>query len=238
MQLGRTMPHTLLAGQVLAMISIVPMIMYATWWQWLLGFVMYFNIVCLGISVGYHRLLSHRSFNCPKWLEYIFAWFGHIMMVGPAALWVATHREHHKYTDTDKDPHSPLHKGYFYAHFLQVYTFPRPRFMVDMLRNDVYKLQHKYYWELIALWAIILFLIDPFALIYLWLAPAGFAKIFGSLVFSYSHRDGKPHSDFIVGILTFGEGFHTVHHEKPYINLWHPWDIGGRFIRLVDKDAT
>ena len=172
-------------------------------------------------------------FKCPKWFELVMLFFAHIMMVGPAILWVATHRAHHKFTDTDKDPHSPLFKGYLYAHFLQVFTEPNVKWAGNLLRDNLYRAQVKYYWEFIAVYALILALIDPFALIYAWLAPAGFAKLIGSLVFSYSHRNGAAHNDLIVGLLTFGEGFHTLHHETQRETLFHPLDIGGRTIQLI-----
>lgn len=234
MQLGKTlMPWTLFTGQVIGMLAIVPMLMYATPVQWLICAGMYFGIMTFGLTMGYHRFLSHSQFKCPKWFELTMLFFAHIMMVGPAILWVATHRAHHKYSDTEQDPHSPKYKGYIYAHFLQVFTEPNIKWAGRLLKNDLYRVQHKYYWELIFAYALVLTFIDPFALIYAWLAPSGFAKLIGSLVFSYSHRGGKPNSDLFVGLITFGEGFHREHHTNPRDVLWHPLDIGGRIIQLI-----
>ena len=234
MQLGKAgMQYSLFAGQVASMLAIVPMAMYATATQWAIGGAMYIGIMLFGLTLGYHRYLSHKMFKCPKWFELVMLFFAHIMMVGPAILWVATHRAHHKFTDTEKDPHSPLFKGYFYAHFLQVFTEPNVKWAGNLLRDNLYRAQVKYYWEFIAFYALVLSLIDPFALIYAWLAPAGFAKLIGSLVFSYSHRNGEAHNDLVVGLLTFGEGFHTIHHEKQRETLFHPLDIGGRTIQLI-----
>lgn len=236
LQLGKNlMPWSLFAGQVVAMLSIIPMIIYANWWQWLLCIFMYLNIVTLGISVGYHRKFSHRLFECPEWFEYVMLFLANIMMVGPALLWVANHREHHRYTDTEKDPHSPTHKGYIYSHFLQVFTNPRKKFMVDLLRQNKFKLQHRYYWQINLVWGALLYLIDPFLVIYMWLAPAGISKIFGSLVYSYSHRGGKPNNDLWVGLVSGGEGFHSPHHENTRLQRWHKYDIGGFFIEKFFK---
>ena len=234
MQIGKTgMQWSLFAGQVAGMLSIVPMFMYATATQWAIAGAMYFGIMTFGLTMGYHRYLSHSYFKCPKWFELVMLFFAHIMMVGPAILWVATHRAHHKYSDTEDDPHSPMHKGYFYAHFLQVFTEPNIKWAGRLLRNNLYRAQHRYYWEIIIGFAVILLLIDPFALVYAWLAPAGFAKLIGSLVFSYSHRGGEAHSDLIVGLLTFGEGFHEPHHVDRKLSIWHPLDVGGRIIQLI-----
>jgi stearoyl-CoA desaturase (delta-9 desaturase) len=235
MQLGKkTMPIMLFFGQLIAMFSIVPMIVYASTWQWLITIVVYFGIMTFGLTMGYHRYLSHNHFKCNKWLEILMLFFAHIMMVGSAILWVATHRAHHKYSDTEKDPHSPKHKGYFYCYFLQVFTEPNVKYAGKILKNPLYKLQHNYYWEFIILFSLILYIIDPFSIIYAWLAPAGFAKIIGSLVFSYSHRKGEPHSDLLVGVLTAGEGFHKEHHTDPRAVKWHPLDIGGHIIKMLE----
>lgn len=234
MQLGKAgMQYSLFAGQVASMLAIVPMIMYASATQWAIAGAMYFGIMTFGQTMGYHRYLSHSYFKCPKWFELVMLFFAHILMVGPAILWVATHIAHHKYGDTEDDPHSPKYKGYFYAHFLQVFTEPNIKYARKLLKNDLYRAQVRYYWEAIAVFALILALIDPFALIYAWLAPAGFAKLIGSTVFSYSHRGGEAHSDLIVGLLTFGEGFHKPHHDNARLHIWHPLDVGGRIIQLI-----
>lgn len=65
----------------------------------------------LGITLGYHRLLTHRSFRVPKWLEYTWAILGSMALQGPVLEWVADHRKHHAFSDTDQDPHSPVSHG-------------------------------------------------------------------------------------------------------------------------------
>jgi stearoyl-CoA desaturase (delta-9 desaturase) len=61
----------------------------------------------VGITVGFHRLLTHRSFTTPKWLEYAFAFLGSMAVQGPVVAWVADHRKHHAHADEEGDPHSP-----------------------------------------------------------------------------------------------------------------------------------
>ncbi len=68
-------------------------------------------LTATGITVGFHRLLTHRSFETPKWLEYTFAVLGSMAVQGPVNSWVADHRKHHAFTDRDGDPHSP-HVGH------------------------------------------------------------------------------------------------------------------------------
>ena len=64
-------------------------------------------LTAVGITVGYHRLLTHRSFQTSKPLEYTFAVLGSMAVQGPVIAWVADHRKHHAHTDEEGDPHSP-----------------------------------------------------------------------------------------------------------------------------------
>jgi stearoyl-CoA desaturase (Delta-9 desaturase) len=68
-------------------------------------------LTAIGITVGFHRLLTHRSFQTSKPLEYTFAVLGSMAVQGPVVSWVADHRKHHAHTDAEGDPHSP-HVGH------------------------------------------------------------------------------------------------------------------------------
>ncbi|CAN6810846.1 unnamed protein product [Brassica oleracea] len=68
------------------------------------------------IALCYHRNLSHRSFDLPKWLEFIFAYGGILAFQGGPIEWVSNHRYHHKHCDTQRDPHSPT-QGFWFGHF-------------------------------------------------------------------------------------------------------------------------
>jgi len=92
--------HTILFAQIIAHISLIPMVIYGSPYHWLIALFIYFLNGCLGMTMTYHRLLSHRSWNPPKWVERLFTLFATIGMTGSAIAWVAIHREHHKHTDT------------------------------------------------------------------------------------------------------------------------------------------
>ena len=68
-----------------------------------------------GIGMGYHRLLTHRGYSAPKWIEYALTLCGTLALEGGPIFWVATHRVHHQNTDTEGDPHSPRDGG-FWSH--------------------------------------------------------------------------------------------------------------------------
>jgi stearoyl-CoA desaturase (delta-9 desaturase) len=84
-----------------------------------------YAVTCLGVTLGFHRLLTHRSFQTHKATEYVLASLGSMAVQGPVMSWVADHRKHHAHTDKDGDPHSPhghgggfmgAVKGLWYAH--------------------------------------------------------------------------------------------------------------------------
>ena len=74
----------------------------------------YYLLAGLGVNLGYHRLLSHRSLKLPKWLERTLVILG--LPAGTPVQWAGNHRYHHAHTDTPLDPHSPLHRGFWFAH--------------------------------------------------------------------------------------------------------------------------
>ena len=80
-------------------------------WQDVLILVLSYVVVGSGITVGFHRLLTHRSFKCGRLLRATFAALGSAAAEGPVIDWVATHRKHHRYSDIDGDPHSPHGHG-------------------------------------------------------------------------------------------------------------------------------
>ncbi|CAK9324572.1 unnamed protein product [Citrullus colocynthis] len=86
-----------------------------TWGAILVALVLYVITGLFGITISYHRHLSHKSFKIPKWLEYLFAYCGVHALQGDPMDWVSTHRCHHQFVDTDKDPHSPI-QGFWFGH--------------------------------------------------------------------------------------------------------------------------
>jgi len=118
----------------------------------------------LGINLCYHRLLTHRSLTCPKWLEHGFAILGICSMQDTPARWVAVHRRHHEHADRREDPHSPLvsfawsHVGWMLVQNrdlarLGIYE----RYAKDVLRDPFYRrLERKLLYPIIALssWAV------------------------------------------------------------------------------------
>ncbi len=88
---------------------------FFSWKAFLLGIFLYWVAGSLGIGMGYHRLLTHRGYKTPKWVEYFLTVCATLALEGGPIFWVATHRIHHQYSDKEGDPHSPI-DGKWWAH--------------------------------------------------------------------------------------------------------------------------
>ena len=98
-----------------------------------------------GINIGYHRLLTHRSFKCPRWVERFFVFLAICCLEDAPATWVATHRLHHKDSDDQPDPHSPWvnfwwsHMGWLFFHNRDINNWGAfDKFARDILKDPFY----------------------------------------------------------------------------------------------------
>ena len=210
------------------------MILYATWYQWCIALFFYFLYNGVGMIMTYHRLLTHRSFECPVWWEYFGTALANFSLTGSAITWIAIHRKHHKFADTDQDPHSPDHLGWWRVQFCTAYASVEGRYAVDLMRKKFYVWQHKYYMETQLVFATLLaILFGPLAVIYVYLFPAGLTLFFGTMVLSVAHNNFKPRTVTWLALLTFGDAFHDVHHEDSQRYRLHKYDMVGWLIEKI-----
>lgn len=220
----------------ISVLSFVPMIAMASYWQYGICILMYFIYQVFGANIGYHRIASHRLFQYPRWLEIITVMIGGLTLKSPAIYWVAQHNAHHSKSDTYDDPHNIERNGFFKAVFMiPTCTYDmKPRYVAHLFRDKFYIFQRDFYWYIIAAYAAILYLIDPFSLIYAWLVPCGLVHITMTLASVYSHRGSRPHDDPIFALYSFGEGWHKFHHENPKeYKFHHSLDITGNVIDMI-----
>ena len=85
-------------------VGAVVALFFFTWPAFFTALTLYWISLSLGIGMGYHRLLTHRSYEPPKWIEYFLAICGTLALEGGPMFWVATHRIHHQFSDKDGDP--------------------------------------------------------------------------------------------------------------------------------------
>ena len=231
--------------QIVCTISLIPMLMYAEWQHYLWAIVVYFFTGAIGMSGTYHRLLSHKSYLAPRWWIYFGSLCGTLGGTGSTIAWCAVHREHHRFTDTEKDPHCPHHLGFFRVQFLSMFHEPSVRYVPDLLRDRFHVLLHKFYWLIHAVYGLILYFIDPFAIVYLWLFPCLILWHAGSSINTLSHSLGwQDHNSgdtsknhWLTGFFVWGEGWHNNHHNSPgkmqFGERWWQLDITALIIKLL-----
>ena len=225
-------------------------IIYAAQWSWLLvALLTYWFIGVVGINVGMHRLLSHRSFKTYSWIERFVSVVGVLTTVGSPLAWVAIHRQHHRAAETPQDPHSPYQIGNFNAWFGLWPKIKLDTKLVRDLRQDTFQrgLHRNYHW-IIAAYALALFAAGgPLAVIFGYCIPASLCLHSSSAIIVIAHRHGyrthpcrdESRNSWIANLITLGEGWHNNHHAKPWAwnnwEKWWEWDIPSLVIRLIKK---
>ena len=210
----------------------------------------FYSLTVLGITVGYHRMLTHEGFTTYVPLRALFLILGCMAFEGSPTDWASTHIKHHAHSDDEEDPHSPL-EGFWHAHFGWLFSkasFPEvEEYAPHLLKDRTVMLVDR----LTPLW-ITLSLAIPFALGgwtgFLW---GGLVRIFlvnhvtwsvNSICHSFGRRSfettDESRNEWIVGLLAFGEGWHNNHHAFPrnafHGMRWWQFDLSGLLIRALE----
>lgn len=217
-----------------------------TWLDWMIFAVLYI-VTGLGITVGYHRLISHRSFDCPDWVKGTLMIAGGWALQNSALKWASDHIRHHANCDQDMDPYN-AQRGFWYSHCGWLfYNDPRTneKYTSRLRQDRVVMWQHRYYIPIVASGLALPFFIGLFTSD--WIGGigcfllAGVGRTFAVLnstfcINSICHLWGEqPHGQldssrdsWWVSLITFGEGYHNYHHtyQSDYRNgpYWYNFD--------------
>jgi stearoyl-CoA desaturase (delta-9 desaturase) len=198
----------------------------------------------IGICLGYHRLLTHRSFQVPKPLEYAIAIIGAMALQGGPIFWVAGHRMHHLHTeDVNLDPYS-ARKGFWWSHILWLF-YPKAeffnfesykRYAPDLERDPFYRWLNRNFLLLQIPLGVTLYLLGGWSFVWYGLIVRTVLLWHSTwLINSASHMTGYRsfHSEdnsrnlWWAALLTYGEGWHNNHHAYPNVAKagWKWWEI-------------
>jgi stearoyl-CoA desaturase (delta-9 desaturase) len=218
--------------------SIIPMQIFGAWalfniftggaptWWWLAVIVGYVAIMMLGVSGCYHRLLSHKGFEVSRPMKILMLWFGVLGGQGSPVWWVALHRGyHHRHTDKDEDPHSPVH-GLLHAYITWMFKIPtktlNPKFIVDLLRDKDVVFFHTHYFKVLWISNALLALISIDLWLYTMLLPAFITLHSFSIQTCFNHlqsmgyknyqQDNHSVNSVWLFPLILGEAWHNNHH--------------------------
>ena len=208
-----------------------------------------------GIGMGYHRLLTHGGYKAPKWLEYFLTFCGTLGLQSGPVTWVTTHRIHHAFTETDRDPHSPRN-GTYWAHMGWIFRGKAQnqdeatmrRYAPDLMKDKVLVFFNNYYYATPIIAGIVLFLIGGWSMV-LW--GIFLRQVIGWhstwLVNSATHLWGTrrfetnddSRNNGLIAAVTFGEGWHNNHHAHPrsarHGLTWYEFDVNWLQIRFLEK---
>lgn len=211
-----------------ALLAFVPA--YFSWSALGVCFLLHWVTGGLGITLTYHRLLTHRSFATrPRWLEYVLTMIGCAASEGGPIGWVADHRRHHAFSDQEGDVHSP-DKGFGWAHMFwwmtpDVTSRHTPEYLKkwapDLYKDPVHRFLENYFIIFPILSAVALYAIGGMP----WLVWGFFVRSIFVLhttwlvnsathIWGYRSHETRDHSTNLwwVALLTYGEGWHNNHH--------------------------
>jgi len=225
-----------------------------SWSNLIAALILWWIAGSLGIGLGYHRLLTHRGFKVPKWLEYTLSVFGTFAIQSGPLSWVTTHRLHHAFTETDRDPHSP-NRGFYWAHMgwiMRGTAQNQPqavmqRYCPDFANDRFHQLIDRYYYIPTIFLAIGLFAIGGISMVlwaiflrtvmgwhFTWLVNSA-THLWGTRRFE-SRDDSRNNA--LIAAVTWGEGWHNNHHAYPrsarHGLAWYEFDINWIEIRLLE----
>jgi stearoyl-CoA desaturase (Delta-9 desaturase) len=203
----------------------------------------------LGTSLGYHRLLTHRSFSTTSWLKAAFLVAGAMAVPSRPVDWAARHLEHHAHADREGDPHSPV-DGFLHAHvgwMLAATPARRERYCARLMADPVVMLIDRTALLWLALGLAVPALVDGWRGL-LWggivriglhnqtmFAVNSVCHAFGSRAFA---TGDESRNNRLVAVLAFGEGWHNNHHAFPaaaFHGLGRRPDATGLVIRGLER---
>ena len=214
---------------------------------------LYWMTIGLGISLGYHRLHTHRSYKVPLALEYFFAVCGTLTLEGGPIFWVATHRIHHQKSDQPGDPHSPR-DGAWWSHVGWILfgeanhnnTKMMAKYAPDLARHKFYLWLNTWHWTPLVALGLLLLAIGGVPLVLWGICLRVVVGLHATwLVNSATHLWGArrfatrddSRNNWWVALMTFGEGWHNNHHAHPtsarHGLAWYEFDPSWISIRLL-----
>lgn len=194
------------------------------------------HIIYVGLcgTVFYHRIVTHRNKINDKLSKFLMllSWLG---ASGSLIGWAGTHRKHHTFSDTERDPHSPKYLGYIKTYWWSSGGNDIVKFVPDLLRNPWYLWQHKNYFNVLFLAHGLGLIFLPWAWYWCIMIVPGFLMWFGgSMTNCFSHNKQGPNNNILLGLLFGGEGWHKNHHNDPAnASFGHRLDWGNWIYKLI-----
>jgi stearoyl-CoA desaturase (delta-9 desaturase) len=192
-----------------------------SWLQLLYTYILFYFLLEFTMSLFIHRWATHNLWNPPVWFQNIMSVVSLTAMIGTPISYSAWHRNHHKHSDTDRDPHSPKHSSWLYIIFRTHEQDYDLSLATDRLRNRWQLFLTKYETMLVYMLNAILFLVLPTVWFLTWATAVAMTTFWVMLVTGIMCHTDEVRDVPYMYPFAFSESFHRQHHIKP--NLTHCW---------------
>jgi len=232
-------------------------------WVALAALAISYLVRMFGITAGFHRYFSHRTFKTSRVFQFVLAWLGTSSAQKGPLWWAAHHRHHHKYSDTEKDVHSPARRGFWWSHVGWIlsnrFKDTNRKLVKDLLKFPELRFLNNYHLVPPIVLAAATFgfgeLLDYY---YPWLGTSGFQMlVYGFIVStvllyhgtftvnSLAHVFGKrrfetnddSRNNWFISLITLGEGWHNNHHRFPSSErqgfYWWEFDVSHYLLKIL-----
>lgn len=246
---------TTATAMVLFHIGAIAALFFFTWKALFVAIFLWWLSTSLGIGVCYHRLLTHRGYKTPTWVEYVLTVFATLSLEGGPIFWVATHRIHHQFSDQQGDPHSPR-DGKWWAHAGWILvgksmhhdTSTLAHYVPDLAKDRFHVWITKYHYVPMIILGVALLALGGLPML-LWgiflrtVVGLHATWAVNSATHSWGSRRFRTRDDstnsWWVAMLTWGEGWHNNHHAHPTSSRhglkWYEIDLNWYAIWTMQK---
>lgn len=216
-------------------------------WPWVLLAVASYSARMFGVTAGYHRYFSHRSFKTNRLFQFLLAWLAQMSVQKGVLWWAAHHRQHHKHSDKDTDLHSPSKQGFWWSHIGWIISSRYEKTDYDSIKDFsrfpelVWLNEHHLVPAMSGL--LVVFLVGGLpAVVWAGVVPTVLLWHGTFSINSLSHLFGKrryltpdtSRNSFLLALITFGEGWHNNHHSSQISARqgWFWWEFDFTFYLL------
>ena len=234
----------ILCQHVLALAGII---YFFSWAGLAISLAMWMFYYSFGMILGFHRIFAHKSYTISRNTSFLMLLAGSLSGMGSSIGWVGQHRWHHAHADNpETDPY--YSKFTLWEKTKAWFLYPsnvyfKVSIVRDLISDKQHSFFHKNYYKILFAWVVVLTVISPYALIYLWAVPNVLTYTALTLVGVFGHNVGtQPHSQteqgrdsHILSLFTLGESYQNMHHVNPTVAIQGRFDFIGYVSRIFLK---
>jgi len=217
----------------------LPLALYYATPLWIVASVCIYLVLTISITSGYHRLFAHGAYSCSRFWHWFFGIMGCVGLSSSPTQWVILHNYHHRYSDTELDPHDA--DWHYFTRLKGRTNLHANSRAMRLMRDPMHRFLINHSFTLSMIWTSIAIVFGgSLGLLCLYVLPVGMILFTTGLSTIYTHQNGRsvdlPWLEFVLPLC--GEWIHKQHHIQPHITPYQGgMDLGGYFIELIRTDT-